>query len=135
MKIAIPVWQNTVSNVFDFASHILLIEIDQGAEIGRRELNLPADSGSARLAMLRQAGAEVLICGAISQPMAQMAKVAGLELLAYVTGNVDDVLQGYMNGSLGERRFAMPGCWNGARKGFGRWQRNCRRRRRSRDKR
>ena len=59
----------------------------------------------------------MLICGAISRVLAEMVTAAGIEVLAYVTGDIDDVLEAYRGGELGQPQFAMPGCWPGARKG------------------
>ncbi len=124
MKIAVPVWQGTVSNVFDFARRMLLVEIEGGVEVSRSEVDFCAEAAAVRVSSLKQLGVNVLICGAISRSTAQMVRAAGIELLAYVTGDIKDILQGYKDGSLGNRHFALPGCWNGARRGFGRWQHN-----------
>ena len=55
----------------------------------------------------------------------EAARQAGIDILAYVTGSVDSVLEAYITGQLAEPNFILPGCWPGARNGF----RRCRRRR------
>jgi hypothetical protein len=57
-----------------------------------------------------------------------MVTASGIKVLPYVTGNIDEVLQAYLTDKLVQPQFVMPGCWPGARKGFGRRQRSCRRR-------
>jgi len=126
MKIAIPVWNDCVSNVFDFAHRLLLVDIENGREVERSELELKAQSLPQRAGSLKNLGVDVLICGAISRALACMVAASGTEVLAFVTGRVDDVLQAYLTGQLVKPEFTMPGCWPGARRGFGRRQRGCR---------
>jgi predicted Fe-Mo cluster-binding NifX family protein len=126
MKIAIPVWNDCVSNVFDFAHRLLLVEIENGKEISRSEVELKAESLPQRVGKLKSLKVDVLICGAISRALAYMVTASGMEVLAFVTGRIDDVLGAYLTGQLAKPQFSMPGYWPGARKGFGRGRRMCR---------
>jgi predicted Fe-Mo cluster-binding NifX family protein len=123
MKIAVPVWNDSVSNVFDFAGRLLLVELDNGKELSRSEVPLRVQSLPERAGGLKQLGVNVLLCGAISRALANMVTASGIEVLPYVTGRVEEVLQAYLTGQLINPRFTMPGCWPGARKGFGRCRR------------
>jgi len=126
MKIAIPVWQGNVSNVFDFAHRLLLVELENGKEATRSEVALESQLLWQRAGQLKSLGSDVLVCGAISRVLANMVATSGIQVLPYVTGRVDDVLQAYLTGQLVKPEFTMPGCWPGARKGFGRRRRGCR---------
>lgn len=125
MKIAIPIYRDNVSNVFDFAHRLLLVDIESDKAVERSEVELKAESLPQRAGQLKSLGVDVLVCGAISQALANMVTASGIQVLPYVTGRVDDVLQGYLTGQLVQPQFTMPGCWPGARKGFGRG-RQCR---------
>lgn len=118
MKIAISIWNGSVSNVFDFSSRILLIEIENDKEISRSQILLESQSSSQRVGQLKSIEADVLVCGAISRTLAEMITASGIQVLAYTTGSVNDVLEAYQTGQLAQSQFAMPGCWPGARKGF-----------------
>ena len=126
MKIAIPVYNDSVSNVFDFAHRLLLMDIENGREVERCEVELKAESLPQRAGNLKNLGVDVLICGAISQALVNMVTASGIQVLPYVTGRVNDVLEAYLTGQLAKPQFSMPGCWPGARKGFGRGRRRCR---------
>ena len=126
MKIAIPVYNGNVSNVFDFAHRLLLVNIENGKEVNRSEVALESQSLPQRLSKLKSLDVDVLVCGAISQVLANMVTTSGIQLLPYVTGRIDNVLQAYMTGQLLRPEFIMPGCWPGARRGFGRRRRGCR---------
>jgi predicted Fe-Mo cluster-binding NifX family protein len=126
MKIAMPIWNGFVSSVLDFAHKLLLVDIENGHELNRSEVMLIPESVPQRAGRLKSLGVDVLICGAISQPLMYMLTGSGIEVLPYVTGRVDELLQAYMTGQLGQQQFILPGFWSGARKGFGRWRRGCR---------
>ena len=128
MKIAIPIYGDNVSNVFDFAHRLLLVEIENGKAVEQSEIELKDESLLQRAGQLKDLGIDVLICGAISQALANMVTASGIQLLPYVTGSVNDVLEAYLSGQLVQPQFSMPGCWPGARRGFGRGGRRCRRR-------
>jgi len=127
MKVAIAVWENRVSSVLDFSRQLIVVELDDDGETSRVQIALPEQNALARLARLRELGIDVLICGAISQPLASAFAASGILLLPYVTGDVDDVLKAYRARELGLTQFRLPGPWPGARRGFG-----CRRRQRCR---
>ena len=126
MKIAIPVYNDSVSNVFDFAHRLLLMDIENAKEFNRSEVALESQSLPQRAGNLKNLGVDVLICGAISQALVNMVTASGIQVLPYVTGRVNDVLEAYLTGQLVKPQFSMPGCWPGARKGFGRSKRRCR---------
>ena len=123
MKIAIPVWNGYVSTVFDFAHRLLLVDIQDGCETGRSEISLSQESIPERAGRLRSLRVDVLICGAISRPLAYMIMASEIRVLSYVSGRVDEVLEAYTTGRLIEPQFVLPGCWPGARKGFRRGRR------------
>ena len=125
MKIAIPIYNDSVSNVFDFAIRLLLVDIENGRETNRSEVALESQLLLQRSSQLKTLEVDVLVCGAISRVMANMVTTSGIQVLPYVTGNINDVLQAYLTGELVKAEFSMPGCWPGARKGFGRGRRGC----------
>ena len=125
MKIAIPIYNDSVSNVFDFAHRLLVVEIENSKEVNRSEVALESRSLPQRAGQLKSLGIDVLVCGAVSRLLANMVIQSGIEVLPFVTGNIENVLGAYMAGQLIRPEFSMPGCWPGARKGFGR-RRGCR---------
>jgi len=125
MKLAIPIYRNYVSNVFDFAHRLLLVDTENGRETRRSEIVLGSRSLRARVDQLRRLGVDVLVCGAISRDLANLVVTADIAVLPYVTGNVDNIIQAFLTGQLHKQEFSMPGQWPGARRGFGRRRRGC----------
>ena len=109
MKVAIPHWQGRVSPVFDVASHVLLVDVDAGAERRRQDVYLDADGPRARASLLADLGADVLACGAISRQQETALSAAGVRVIPYICGDMEEVLMAFTNGRLGEDGFLMPG--------------------------
>jgi predicted Fe-Mo cluster-binding NifX family protein len=120
MRIAIPTWQGRVSPVFDTAQQLLIVEAADGVETGRHVEALRQEMAPQRAARIRELGIDVLICGAISWPLADMVAAAGVELVPFVNGECDHVLAAYLGGRLPSPQFLMPGCCGRRRgRGFG----------------
>ncbi len=128
MKIAVPIWQDNVSGVLDFAHKLLLVELKNGAEIGRNEIVLTEQSVPERAAMLRQLGVSVIICGAISRPLAYMLSSSGIDVVPFITGSTEQILTAYKTGQLNLPQYTLPGCWEGAGRGFRKRKGRCGRR-------
>ncbi len=117
--IAIAIWENGVSTTFDFAEKLLVVETEAGREIERREVVLAGKSVEAKVTELKESGGVVLLCGAVSRSLAWAVNQAGIQVIPFVTGDVDDVLAAYMCGQLDRPRFLQAGCQAGARR---RWR-------------
>ena len=113
MRVAISTWEKEVSPVFDFAHHILIVEWDEGNEIARFRYETPEKSMSSRAQRLREMGVDVLLCGAISNPLAKMIRSSGVTLIPWKCGDVEDVLEAYFAGAIDAPRFSMPGVRHG----------------------
>ena len=118
MKVALPVWQGQVSSVFDFAHKLLVIELKNGGETDRQEIVLVEQSGPERAALLKQFGVGVLICGAISRPLAEMINGSGIQVLPFVKGSAEQIINAFKTGQLSQPQYTMPGFWPGARRSF-----------------
>jgi len=126
MRIAVAVWRDRVSPVFDVAGSLLLVDLEDGAPLQRSDANIQEEDIVARVQKLSELGVDVLICGAISRPLETMLTAAGVKVIARICGGVEEVLDAHRTGRLGDRAFAMPGCC-GRRQGFGHGRR-CRNR-------
>lgn len=106
MRLVIPVREGRISPVFDVARRLLLVEVIGGEasfthELPVRRLDV--------VAMVAELGADVVVCGAISRDLEQRLLANGVEVVAEVRGAVPDVTRAYLEGSLGQPRYSMPG--------------------------
>ena len=105
MKLAIPVSSGRVSTAFDFAHHLLLFECEGDREISRTELVLEEAIPVNRARRLESLGVRVLICGAIAEHLTS----AGIDVIPFVSGTVDEVQAAYLAGKVESEQFLMPG--------------------------
>ena len=110
MRVAIPAYGGRISPVFDAAQHLLIIDILNGEERGRNELVMQAPESLRRARWVTGLGVNVLICGAISWPLAALLESAGVRVISRKCGHVEDVLRAFKSGGLSQDAFLMPGC-------------------------
>jgi predicted Fe-Mo cluster-binding NifX family protein len=109
-KIAITVWEQRISPVFDSGRTLLIAEIKNHMVASSSYLTFDFDRPLELVRMLRAAQVKVIICGAISEGPANMLVAAGFTLISFITGDVRRVLATLVKGApLGED-FKMPGC-------------------------
>jgi len=107
MKSAIAVWNMRVAPVFDCARCFLVLEPGVDGTHDERRVTLP--KGGA-LQFILNNGIERLVCGAISLESEQELLGRGIEVVSFVAGPLQDVLDAISVGALVEKRFSMPGC-------------------------
>ncbi|VGO22387.1 hypothetical protein SCARR_04470 [Pontiella sulfatireligans] len=94
--------------MFDVAGTVVLMDADGG--MNTSNLGGPADSPQSRIAFLEDHQVDVLICGAISRPLIQQAEAHGIQVQAFVSGEIHDVLEAFKSNQLDQPGFSMPGC-------------------------
>lgn len=117
-RIAIPTWNDYVSNVFDFAHQLLLVEVDDNKDTSHRQIPFVQQVMQRGASQLVELNVDVLICGTISRSLATMLMASHIELIPFVTGSVAEVLDAYLNKQLDQAKFLQPGCNLRARKHF-----------------
>ena len=109
-RIAIAAWKNRVSPVFDVSQRVFVLEIENGL-VARQHVEVFANTNPAhKLARLKQLQVRTLICGALSQPLANMLAQCGIQSVPNVAGALSQVVDAYLAGGLPDPKFAMPGC-------------------------
>ena len=116
MRIAIPVWEDKVSPVFDTALKLLVVEFDNRKEMSRLAYHIGEEDLSWKCQRIKDLSPDVIICGAISHFFLNMLKAVNLEVIEHISGSTEGVLDAYLKGDILNSRFLMPGC---KRKGFG----------------
>jgi predicted Fe-Mo cluster-binding NifX family protein len=120
MRIAVPTHNGRVSPVFDTARTLLVADVEGGSELHRAEIDLDDLGPMERVRRLADSSVAVLICGAISIPMARLAAAHGVRVLPHIAGEIEEVLVAYYAGTLGDPRFLLPGCGRRLRRRGGR---------------
>lgn len=113
MKIAIPLCRGRVAPLFDVAESIFLVDSESsgsGITVSLR----PDLAATEKCHWLATNGVSILLCGALSCSLEQLLHQLGIEVYAFLVGEVQDVLQAYLHeGSASLVRYVMPGRGNG----------------------
>ena len=119
MKVAFAIWNNRIAPVFDVARLLHIVEAENSVINGSVEEILPIDLLPIKKAeRLSELGVKTLICGAISRPLYDTIVANGIDVIPFIAGELDEVVQAWLSGRPDWHHFAMPGCC-GRR---GRWQ-------------
>lgn len=121
MKAAFSTWNERIAPVFDVARqvHVVDLEPDDPCAPGV-SVEWPEERLVRKTLRLTELGVSVLVCGAISRAAESMVLAHGIQVIAFVSGDLQSVVQGWRSGTLERDSFAMPGCRRGRRRGAGR---------------
>ena len=111
MRIAVTIWNNRISPVFDVAQNLLMIHFDDGEETTRRNLSLAGMSPLLKIETLRKSKVEMVLCGAISEPFLRLLTTSSIRVEPWISGNVDEIIQAVLQNRLSDPRYHMPGCY------------------------
>lgn len=114
MKVAVTVWEERISPVFDASRRLLIAEIEDRRITDRSYVIFDPGMPSNLAKILSELDVPVLICGAVSQVPATIMTKGGIRLISFITGEVDRVLEVYARGNSLAPTFVMPGCHDGA---------------------
>ena len=110
MKIALSVWNDYISTVFDTADQLLVLEIDGKGRQKRTTVELSPNNISSRSTQLKDQGIGVLICGAISWHLQAAITALGIVVYPFVRGSVEEIIAAYQSNQLSHDIFSLPGC-------------------------
>ena len=109
MKLAVPVWEGKVSPLFDAASRLLILQLENNRETYRSERDMDERNLARRCSHIKRLDVDTLICGAISRYFYRMLVAADIEVIPWISGPVEEVLEAYMHDTLHDSKFLMPG--------------------------
>jgi predicted Fe-Mo cluster-binding NifX family protein len=118
MKTAFTYWDNRIAPVFDIARQIRIVESEADRIVGESEELLEDGLPVRKVINLAQLGVATLVCGAISRPLHDMVMSNGIRVIPFVAGDLGDVIQAWLGGTLDNDSFSMPGCCGRGRGGL-----------------
>ena len=110
MRVVLATWNGRISPVLDVARQVLLLDVEGGRVVARREETLPGTEPEAQAGRLASLTPHTLICGAVSRPMADLLAATKMRVIPFTAGAVEDVVAAWLAGELPSAVLAMPGC-------------------------
>ena len=121
MRAAFSTWNGRIAPVFDTAPRITVIDAESRRVVRRAEETLPGGLPTERVMRLTDLGVPLLVCGAISWQVDAMVRAAGIRVVSFIAGTLDEVVAAWLAGKVErEAAFAMPGCRGRRGRGAGR---------------
>ena len=108
-RTAIPVFMGRVSPVLDTCTQFGLLGPGRNHEIVRRTVPVKGYSIYERTDEIKKLGVGVVICGAVSDAFFNLLRENDIDLVCGITGDIEEVIEAYRNGTLTQARFRMPG--------------------------
>ena len=120
-KLAVSAHAGRVAPLFDASHRLEVFELQSDRLAPAGALALPLRPPLQRVAAIRDEGITTLICGAISGYMYNLIVSGGVQVIPWICGPVEAVVDAYATDSLAGPAWMMPGCPRG---GFGsrRWR-------------
>jgi hypothetical protein len=108
-RIGIPVFESRISPVLDSCNLMLMIDIDQGHEIRRREISLERIDVAERIDLFVRWGIRKIICAGVSELMCRYIASKDITLISGIAGELEKILDAYLCNRLDDTCFVMPG--------------------------
>ncbi|HKL01105.1 MAG TPA: NifB/NifX family molybdenum-iron cluster-binding protein [Desulfotignum sp.] len=118
MKIAVTIWGNRISPVFDSARTLLVAQIDGGQITRQFYTSFDPESPVHLINTLKSLEIDTMVCGAISRKPADLISDQNVHLICFVTGNVRTFLDSFIKGRTVEKKHMMPGFTPGYRNAY-----------------
>lgn len=109
MILAITIWGNRVSPVFDASQTLLIAEIEDENFVNRTIEFLPTLHVDRLQRILSHYKVEFLVCGAICRTKQEQLEALGVGVVPFLAGEVDTILDHCTRGKE-LMEFSMPGC-------------------------
>lgn len=100
MKVAISLEGNSVSAHFGRCPEFLIADIQSGKLIKSERLSNPGHVPGAIPEFLHSKGVQRIICDGIGARATELFNTYGIQVIAGITGDVDNTLESFMKGTL-----------------------------------
>jgi len=121
MRIAFSLWNERIAPVFDVARHLWIIDSEEGRIIGQTGRRFSSDDPKERAMRLTTMQVDQLVCGAITRSSYDALAERGIQVMSFIAGDLDQVMNACLSDRLKDGELNMPGCHRGKRHGARRY--------------
>lgn len=109
VKIAITIWGNRISPVFDSATTLMIAQVENLKITDRCFEKFNPKLTNQTLSRLENFQVDALICGAITDVQAKAIEQGGIKLISFIAGNAEEALVSLFKTPHRMSDFLMPG--------------------------
>ncbi|MCG6956166.1 MAG: hypothetical protein LJF04_09255 [Gemmatimonadetes bacterium] len=100
MRVAIPRMAESVAPCFEYCCTMAIYTTSEGRVLDQVDFPLRSREPLDRVRLLRDQRVDTLICGGMQDVFEKMLRGSGLEVISWVSGSVEDLLDMYLRGRL-----------------------------------
>lgn len=108
MKLALAVYEERISVIFDNSSQLLLVSVQDNSVKSTKKINFTTLSTVEMIEKLKKESISILICGAISDFLLRTVENNRIKVIPWISGPVEKVIGAWLDGTIED--LVMPGC-------------------------
>ena len=120
MKVAVTVWEDSVSTVCDFCNRLWIFDIEANETVGKSALSFEVRAWPLMVNRLKARRGQRSAVRGLSKPLERALVTAGIQVISWLCGSVEEILRAYLDGGLSDARFVLPGFGPGEGRARGR---------------
>jgi predicted Fe-Mo cluster-binding NifX family protein len=97
-----------VAPCLEYSATIAIFTIEDGQVVDQLDFPFRSPEPVDRIRLLRDQHVDVVICGGVQEAFEDLVRASGIELISWVSGNVEDLLASYLSGRLVPGRRSGP---------------------------
>lgn len=101
-SIALSVYGNRISSRLDVAEKMMIVSVDDNEVKRKQTLLLQESNPLQKINKIIQLNPDVLICGGLTEVCSEKLKCSKIQVISWVQGNGEEILQDYLGGLLSE---------------------------------
>ncbi len=98
--IAMPIFESRISNRLDYSENVLVVVVENAAIRKRESYCWARANPLERIDLLKRLRVDVLICDGITEFYTNQFENSPIQVIAWVSGEVEDVLARYLEDKL-----------------------------------
>lgn len=116
-RTAFSLWNERIAPVFDVARSLWIIDAADGCLLDQTGRRFSSDDPRERAMRLSTLQVEQLVCGAITRSSYEALEERGIQVVSFVAGDLEQVIEACLTDRIKDGHLAMPGCRRGKRHG------------------
>jgi predicted Fe-Mo cluster-binding NifX family protein len=100
VRVAIPRMGETVAPCFEYCATMAIFTIEGSRITDQVDFPLRSKEPLDRVRLLRDQEVETIICGGVQNVYEDLVRASGIEMISWVSGSVDDLLDLFARGQL-----------------------------------
>ncbi|MDX9715304.1 MAG: NifB/NifX family molybdenum-iron cluster-binding protein [Dissulfurispiraceae bacterium] len=109
-RAAFAVWDGRIAPVFDTSEQIAVVDVEDGMIVGQRKEFIADEIPAQKALRLAELGINTLVCGAISRLTQGLVSAYGINIVPFVAGDLQEVVDAWVHSRIWQDIFSMPGC-------------------------